>query len=46
MEDILSDTGWRVERFIGAEEPTYFAVIRKKSLPGPDSVGSAGILAC
>jgi len=30
MEDILSDTDWRVERFVGAEEPTYFAVIRKK----------------
>jgi len=30
MEDILSDTGWLVEGFIGAEEPNYFAVIRKK----------------
>ena len=30
MEDVLSDTDWRVERFIGAEEPIYFAVIRKK----------------
>jgi SAM-dependent methyltransferase len=30
MEDLLSDTDWRVERFIGPEEPTYFAVIRKK----------------
>ena len=30
MQDVLSDTDWRVERFIGAEEPNYFAVIRKK----------------
>ena len=37
MQEILSDTNWRVERFIGAEEPTYFAVIRKKSSPGTDS---------
>jgi len=30
MEDILSDTDWRVERFVGAEEPTYFVLIRRK----------------
>ncbi len=30
MENILRDTDWRVERFVGAEEPTYFAVIRRK----------------
>jgi SAM-dependent methyltransferase len=30
MEDVLSDTGWRVERFIGPEEANYFAVIRKR----------------
>lgn len=30
MEEILSDTDWRVERFIGADEPNVFAVIRKK----------------
>ena len=36
MEDILSDTDWRVEKFIGPEEPTYFAVIRKRSSSRPD----------
>ena len=35
MEDLLKDTDWRVERFIGLEEPNYFAVIRKKSSLGP-----------
>ncbi len=30
MEAILSDTDWRVEKFIGPEEANYFAVIRKR----------------
>jgi SAM-dependent methyltransferase len=34
MEDVLSHTDWQVERFIGPEEANYFAVIRKKLLPG------------
>jgi SAM-dependent methyltransferase len=38
MEDILSNTEWQVERFIGPEEATYFAVIRKKSSLGRGSV--------
>ena len=29
MEDILSNSSWEVERFIGREQPNYFAVIRK-----------------
>lgn len=33
MEDVLSDTDWQVERFIGPEEANYFAVIRKRSYP-------------
>lgn len=34
MEDVLSNTDWQVERFIGPEEANYFAVIRKKFSPG------------
>lgn len=34
MEDVLSNTDWQVERFIGPEEANYFAVIRKKLSPG------------
>lgn len=36
MEDILSDTDWQVERFIGPEEANYFAVIRKKVSVSPE----------
>lgn len=34
MVELLGDTGWEVERFIGAEEANYFAVIRKKGPAG------------
>ncbi len=30
METVLSDTDWRVERFIAPEEANYFAVLRKR----------------
>jgi 2-polyprenyl-3-methyl-5-hydroxy-6-metoxy-1,4-benzoquinol methylase len=31
MEELLEDTDWQVERFIGSEKATYFAVLWKNS---------------
>ncbi len=32
MEDILRNTDWQIERFIGLEEANYFAILRKKRI--------------
>jgi hypothetical protein len=32
MEALLNNSGWQIERLIGSGEPTYFAIIRKKSV--------------
>jgi SAM-dependent methyltransferase len=32
MEALLNNSDWQIERLIGSGEPTYFAIIRKKSV--------------
>ncbi len=31
METLLSNSGWQIERLIGSGEPSYFAIIRKRT---------------
>jgi SAM-dependent methyltransferase len=38
MGELLGDTDWQVERFIGSKEANYIAVLRKKFVPGLKSV--------
>ncbi|MDQ3585524.1 MAG: class I SAM-dependent methyltransferase [Pyrinomonadaceae bacterium] len=38
MEDIFTDTNWRIEKLIAPEEANYFAVIRKSLLPNSGGV--------
>ncbi len=34
MERLLAESDWRIDRLIGTGEPSYFAIIRKKSMTG------------